>query len=271
MKPISFICRECKEQFEKKEAWIEHQVSHGNFMCQQCDFTVKARDEFEAHLATHTKLKVYSCSICKASFNTEEGLQYHTMTTHLVLDSDEALFKQITKVENEVKKEPKDPQSVVDALNLHLDGVEIIAKPRESTSKPPGTPQTPQTTPQKADVTVDLTSEPGTSHKPLQYNSRMRCRVCQKRISSKVGYRNHLLIEHQINDCQFVSCDLCPAEFSNEKGLRVHMFRTHNISVKEDETISNDLQHYECNICHTVYRSVEQLRDHVNTVHGVTR
>ncbi|XP_059615643.1 zinc finger protein hangover-like [Phlebotomus argentipes] len=270
VKPISFSCRECKELFEKKEAWIEHQTSHDKFMCQQCDFTVKARDEFETHLATHTKLKVYSCGICKASFNTEEGLQYHTMTTHLVLDSDEALFKQITKTEVEVKLEPLDPQSVVDALNLHLDGVEIIAKPRESAQKSGSGAQTAQTSPQKADVSVDLTGEPGISQKPLHYNSRMRCRVCQKRISSKVGYKNHLLIEHQINDCQFVSCDLCPAEFSNEKGLRVHMFRTHNISVKEEEGGSADQQHFECNICHTVYRSVEQLRDHINTVHGVT-
>uniref|UniRef100_A0A1B0CY28 Uncharacterized protein n=2 Tax=Lutzomyia longipalpis TaxID=7200 RepID=A0A1B0CY28_LUTLO len=270
VKPISFICKECKSQFDKKEAWIEHQVSHGKFMCQQCDYTVTARDEFETHLATHIKLKVYSCGVCKASFNTEEGLQYHTMTTHLVLDSDEALFREITKAESSdaaAKSEAKDPQSVVDALNLHLDGVEIIAKPRESIPKPPSQ----QTTPSKLDVSMDVSIEPGTSQKPLQYNSRMRCRVCQKRISSKVGYRNHLLIEHQINDCHFVSCDLCPAEFSNEKGLRVHMFRSHNVSVKEDEAIPMDQQHFECNICHTVYRSVDQLRDHVNTVHAGTR
>ncbi|XP_055681183.1 zinc finger protein hangover [Lutzomyia longipalpis] len=269
VKPISFICKECKSQFDKKEAWIEHQVSHGKFMCQQCDYTVTARDEFETHLATHIKLKVYSCGVCKASFNTEEGLQYHTMTTHLVLDSDEALFREITKAESSdaaAKSEAKDPQSVVDALNLHLDGVEIIAKPRESIPKPPSQ----QTTPSKLDVSMDVSIEPGTSQKPLQYNSRMRCRVCQKRISSKVGYRNHLLIEHQINDCHFVSCDLCPAEFSNEKGLRVHMFRSHNVSVKEDEAIPMDQQHFECNICHTVYRSVDQLRDHVNTVHAGT-
>ncbi|GAB0094079.1 zinc finger protein hangover [Sergentomyia squamirostris] len=263
VKPNPFICRECKESFEKREAWIQHQnTAHGEYFCNQCDHATKSREEFDTHLASHTKPKTYTCSVCKTSFDNEEGLQYHTMTTHLVLDSEEAIFKQ-----EDSKADAKDPQSVVDALNLHLDGVEIIAKPRESVGKT----STPQVTPHKVDTSADLTMEAGTSQKTQHYNSRMRCRVCQKRISSKIGYRNHLLIEHQIVDCQFVSCDLCPAEFSNEKGLRVHMFRTHNISVKEDEAMSAESQqHFECNICHTVYRSAEHLRDHVSTVHGVT-
>lgn len=134
-------------------------------------------------------------------------------------------------------------------------------------------------------------------------SSRMRCRICQKRIHTKASYKRHMLNMHGVSDCIFMRCRLCPSEFSNDKGFKVHMFRTHDVSVQEMEqderlrpiqktestsaavvvagpsnprgagTVKNILPKaptvFECDICHTVYRSTEQLKSHRRTVHGV--
>lgn len=133
----------------------------------------------------------------------------------------------------------------------------------------------------------------GRSLGTYQINSRMRCRICQKRIHTKASYKRHMLQVHQVRDCVFIRCQLCPAEFSNDKGLKVHMFRTHAITVQqmqEDESlrpvpkqestepmaraqskiltkIAPKLM-FECDICHTVYRNRDQLKAHKRIVHG---
>lgn len=93
---------------------------------------------------------------------------------------------------------------------------------------------------------------------------RMRCRICQKRFSSKKSYRRHMLDDHQIRNVQFIKCKLCDAEFAYEKGLKVHMFKIHNTLLKDEMIIKQ----YECDICSIVYRTEEQLLTHKKTVHG---
>uniref|UniRef100_A0A0A1X6T3 Zinc finger protein hangover n=1 Tax=Zeugodacus cucurbitae TaxID=28588 RepID=A0A0A1X6T3_ZEUCU len=93
---------------------------------------------------------------------------------------------------------------------------------------------------------------------------RMRCRLCQRRFSSKKSYRFHMLNDHQIRNVQFIKCKLCDAEFAYEKGLKVHMFKIHNTLMK-DEMIEKQ---FECDICSIVYRSEPQLQLHKKTVHG---
>lgn len=101
-----------------------------------------------------------------------------------------------------------------------------------------------------------------------------------------------MLTVHNVNNCVFIKCTLCPSEFSNDKGLKVHMFRTHNITVQQmqaDESLvpipkqesteptpptpsaprSENKQMFECNICHTVYRNREQLKSHRSIVHCI--
>lgn len=122
-------------------------------------------------------------------------------------------------------------------------------------------------------------------------NNRLRCRICQKRIHTKNGYKRHMLTVHQVKDCVFIKCKICPSEFSNDKGLKVHMFRTHNITVQQmqqderlcpipkQESTSETTpqmpikiapkQMFECDICHTVYRNRDQLKSHKNIVHNI--
>lgn len=133
-----------------------------------------------------------------------------------------------------------------------------------------------------------------TNTNPLQQhnvNNRLRCRICQKRIHTKNGYKRHMLTVHQVKDCVFIKCKICPSEFSNDKGLKVHMFRTHNITVQQMQQDESLLpipkqestsptpptppphkllkQMFECDICHTVYRNRDQLKSHKSIVHNI--
>ena len=93
---------------------------------------------------------------------------------------------------------------------------------------------------------------------------RMRCRICQRRFSSKKSYRYHMLNDHQIRNVQFIKCKLCDAEFAYEKGLKVHMFKIHNTLLKDDMIIKQ----YECEICSIVYRTDVELQHHLANVHN---
>lgn len=131
-------------------------------------------------------------------------------------------------------------------------------------------------------------SHPSSTAIKTKVISRMRCRICQKRIHTKTSYKRHMLNMHGVRDCVFIKCTVCPAEFSNDKGLKVHMFRTHHISVqqmqddhrlrpvpKKESTSSEPPptatanKMFECDICHTVYRSQQQMQAHQATVHGI--
>ncbi|XP_037938241.1 zinc finger protein hangover isoform X2 [Teleopsis dalmanni] len=93
---------------------------------------------------------------------------------------------------------------------------------------------------------------------------RMRCRICQRRFSSKKSYRFHMLNDHQIRNVQFIKCKICEAEFAYEKGLKVHMFKIHHTLLRNEMIVKQ----YECDICSIVYPAEEQLLQHKRTVHG---
>lgn len=93
---------------------------------------------------------------------------------------------------------------------------------------------------------------------------RMRCRICQRRFSTKKSYRYHMLHDHQIRNVHFIKCQMCDAEFAYEKGLKVHMFKVHNTLLKDEMIIKQ----YECEICSIVYSTDMELQQHLSTAHG---
>lgn len=95
---------------------------------------------------------------------------------------------------------------------------------------------------------------------------RMRCRICQRRFSTKKSYRYHMLHDHQIRNVHFIKCQMCDAEFAYEKGLKVHMFKVHNTLLKDEMIIKQ----YECEICSTVYSNDVELQQHLTNAHGKT-
>lgn len=92
---------------------------------------------------------------------------------------------------------------------------------------------------------------------------RMRCRICQRRFSSKKSYRYHMLTDHQVQNVQFIKCKLCNAEFAYEKGLKVHLFKVHGRAIKDEMIIKQ----FECDICSIVYSSELELQQHKRSVH----
>ena len=57
------------------------------FNCPHCPKTFKRKDNMEAHLITHTKVKIpketnFECSICSKSFSYQHSLTYHIETQH---------------------------------------------------------------------------------------------------------------------------------------------------------------------------------------------
>ncbi|XP_033169939.1 zinc finger protein hangover isoform X2 [Drosophila mauritiana] len=95
---------------------------------------------------------------------------------------------------------------------------------------------------------------------------RMRCRICQRRFSSKKSYRYHMLTDHQVQNVQFIKCKLCNAEFAYEKGLKVHLFKVHGRAIKDEMIIKQ----FECEVCSIVYSSESELQQHKRSVHKLT-
>lgn len=95
---------------------------------------------------------------------------------------------------------------------------------------------------------------------------RMRCRICQRRFSSKKSYRYHMLTDHQVQNVQFIKCKLCNAEFAYEKGLKVHLFKVHGRAIKDEMIVKQ----FECEVCSIVYSSEMELQQHKRSVHKMS-
>lgn len=314
-----FNCSDCGHKADSKDDWIDHMRSHSKFICPQCDFHTENRDEHETHLSTHLKFKLYSCTICKHSFNTEKGLETHMEAIHHIKESNDTPKQDISNIS--IKEEPE----------MHIDAISDKITPKPDTSKS-----------ESGDVTENLKLSSQNEENPAQRRrecpvckamftigaafanhikthqvpenhsllqklnlpthptvKRLRCRLCQKRINTKLGLKRHMLLEHQIQDYSCVKCYMCPAEFSNHKGLRVHLLRSHQITKEEDEHNQQEralnlsqhnrnsyqqhpmyqqphksaqaIEHYECSVCHTVYRNRQDLKVHARTVHGIEK
>lgn len=326
MKREQFTCRECKGSFDDKDIWINHQMEeHSKFGCNQCDEELKEKEEFMVHLASHSDAKSFKCPVCQHSFSSERGFEthlsvVHNMTKEEVAENnlDNSDFGEIpvecaVEINGEDESDNDDIDDGLDGNDADIDETfeapakrikldETADEPSLSTqcrickaafstrvllmqhlrSKHSSVPKPPS-----------LTASPHMAAvQTHNVNNRLRCRICQKRIHTKNGYKRHMLTVHNEKDCVFIKCTLCPSEFSNDKGLKVHMFRTHNITVqqmqadrslvpipKQESTsptptpsvprTAEQRQMYECNICHTVYRSRDQLKSHRSIVHSI--
>ncbi|XP_018802438.1 PREDICTED: zinc finger protein hangover [Bactrocera latifrons] len=178
------------------------------------------------------------CPICNAVFSNNIGLSNH-MRSHSAAAQNNSLTP-----------------GAISGSKSASSGLTITPAPPAKSTTPPAMQH--QTAVQKAIFKRSLEQAADRRFR------RMRCRLCQRRFSSKKSYRFHMLNDHQIRNVQFIKCKLCDAEFAYEKGLKVHMFKIHNTLLK-DEMIEKQ---FECDICSIVYRSEPQLQHHKKTVHG---
>lgn len=313
-----FNCTECGHTAESKDDWIDHMRSHSKFVCPQCDYHTENKDEHENHLATHLKFKLYSCAICKHSFNTEKGLETHMEAIHNQKgdhNGDQIQTDGIVTIKQEKALDMDDSHGTGNEIfNNETENLipKVLFKPNHEKAGPPSEEipavQRRRECPVcKAMFTIGAAFANHIKTHQIPENKsllqrlnlpshptvkRLRCRVCQKRINTKLGLKRHMLIAHQIKDYSCVKCYMCPAEFSNHKGLRVHLLRSHQITKEEDEQNQQEralnlsqsnrnsyqqqpqkqspaVEHHECNVCHTVYRNRQDLRVHAKTVHGI--
>lgn len=273
----TFNCRMCSTIFDSKETWMEHQFSdHAKYACIQCEYDSTDKNEFEVHLTWHLKLKVFKCTICEHSFNSEQSLETHARVVHngrkgesdgdfdmsgdgiavecavdIQINGDEGENNHDDDagndadldetMENPKKKfKPNDSKSDADVVQALLSTCRICKQTFDTRSQMIVHMRTVHNIPQKYPSPIGLATSSG----PAQpHNNRLRCRICQKRIHTKSAYKRHMWEDHQVRDCVFIKCKICPSEFSNDKGLKVHMFRTHNITVQqmqEDESLIPD-------------------------------
>ena len=134
--------------------------------------------------------------------------------------------------------------------------------------------------------------------KPDPESKSFKCRQCNKRIATKTGLQKHMIKVHQTGG-ELVKCTLCPADFANDKGLKVHLWRCHEIREADYENVlppdlldpytqqqrklkqeeeqksilmaneSGTVKTYECPLCHIVYDKRDELAEHQKTVHAL--
>lgn len=320
---LKYSCNKCDDEHENKEEFLEHLTTHAeskSFKCPICQHSFSSDRGFETHLSVvhnMTKDEIPDDSEdfgdgmpieCAIEINGDDGENDEDYDSDVdqmddedfndtdnndgnEADNDETMVgtmpKKRIKLDNSVKivnasSTPND--SLLSSTcrickEVFADRAELMLHMRNSHSsvRP------------MASLTASPTVTPIQTH---NVNNRLRCRLCQKRIHTKNGYKRHMLQVHNVTDCVFIKCTLCLSEFSNDKGLKVHMFRTHNITVQQmqaDESLVPIPQQesttptptpivpraepkhiFECSICHTVYRNRDNLRSHKKVVHKLS-
>lgn len=267
-------CRLCATIFDSKDLWMEHQLSvHEKYACVQCEYECVDKNEFEAHLNWHLKLKVFKCTICEHSFSSDQSLDTHLRVVHnskksetdgdfdmsadgiavecavdiqVNGDEDDSVRNNHDDADDEGNDGDVDETMEQPAKkfkpNEVKDGVDEVQAMRSTCRICKETFET------RSQMIVHMRTihnipqkypspvgltTPTEQAQPHNSNNRLRCRICQKRIHTKNAYKRHMWEDHQVRDCVFIKCKICPSEFSNDKGLKVHMFRTHNITVQQ--------------------------------------
>ncbi|XP_030382184.1 zinc finger protein hangover isoform X4 [Scaptodrosophila lebanonensis] len=205
------------------------------------------------------------CPICNAMFSNNIGLSNH-MRSHYTASSATnaalAVANRMTPKSLTITATSSGPSTAAAAQSASTSAAtssgSASAKLSSSTSLPPAmlnqTPQEQAVFRRSLDQAADRRFR------------RMRCRICQRRFSSKKSYRYHMLTDHQVQNVQFIKCKLCNAEFAYEKGLKVHLFKVHGTVIKDEMIVKQ----FECEVCSIVYSSEMELQQHKRSVHKLS-
>ncbi|XP_016986245.2 zinc finger protein hangover isoform X2 [Drosophila rhopaloa] len=192
------------------------------------------------------------CPICNAVFSNNIGLSNHMRSHYTASNAVNAALAAANRMT---------PKSLTITATPAADSeVELLAASSVSAPTTPANvpPAMANQTPQEQAVfrrSLDQAAD--------RRFRRMRCRICQRRFSSKKSYRYHMLTDHQVQNVQFIKCKLCNAEFAYEKGLKVHLFKVHGRAIKDEMIIKQ----FECEVCSIVYSSELELQQHKRSVH----
>ncbi|XP_017109386.2 zinc finger protein hangover isoform X5 [Drosophila bipectinata] len=196
------------------------------------------------------------CPICNAVFSNNIGLSNHMRSHYTASNSVNAALtaaNRMTPKSLTITAAPADT-----SMDLLTGGSSTPAASSSAAGVPPAMAnQTPQ------EQAVFRRSLDQAADRRFR---RMRCRICQRRFSSKKSYRYHMLTDHQVQNVQFIKCKLCNAEFAYEKGLKVHLFKVHGRAIKDEMIVKQ----FECEVCSIVYSSEMELQQHKRSVHKMS-
>ena len=81
-----FICPECPYAFPTRNDMKQHMkrvhLKVGKYQCETCGKHYAHRSNFYDHVAAHTGLKRYVCSVCQKQFIFNHGLKAHFLRFH---------------------------------------------------------------------------------------------------------------------------------------------------------------------------------------------
>lgn len=283
----NFVCKECSAAFDTKDQWIDHQgKDHSQYTCMHCNYSNQIRADFEEHIKEHAnlKIKLFTCKQCNNTYNTNNGLRNHMINDHGISEEfleisgncdqddddmsggmvgDEIMFEN-SNISDSTKNGVN--ESALSLLNsLQSGGGDDFMAGNDDESND--------------EKFLNFAASSGLLVGNLP--ARIKCRYCNKKVTTKLSLKRHMMVAHGMGG-KLVGCTLCPAEFINDKGLKVHLFRAHNIreadypsvlpaDILDPQYTSTKIQRndeFECGICHIVYRSQDHLKIHNVTVHG---
>ncbi|UJR12751.1 hypothetical protein I4U23_016925 [Adineta vaga] len=78
-----YRCKTCKKLFPTSEQLQYHiQYETHKFLCQLCSIEFESKNSYHNHLAKHSDLPLYHCTICRKSFKKRADLSQHMITEH---------------------------------------------------------------------------------------------------------------------------------------------------------------------------------------------
>lgn len=284
--PRIYECVKCFETFVRQSELKEHvarvhnlalisgkmiPLSSSNarsYICRECGETFSEMLQWLEHQSTHGK---FNCNQCEYSCDMRDDLEEHLNTTH-----PEEMSPPKLKLKLYTCKHCNNTYSNIDELRDHMSSEHNIPKEdMDLTQDEDG---------KSDDLTNFMLNAQQFSR--MQPKPTLRCRYCNDKFTSKPDLTQHMINEHGTSG-QLLSCTLCQAEFVNDKGLKVHLWRSHQlrepdwggvlpeISRLQTQPIKNKVvtpaKEYECDICHIVYKNRDQLRLHCTSVHGFDR
>lgn len=254
----SFVCKECGQTFIEKSEWISHQNDqHLKFNCVKCDFHTSDREVFTVH-----------CSVEHDNFRSG-----------------------ITKVQLYLCRQCSSTFNSIDGLQEHMQKDHLSDSSTSlATNGGNGAGESQITTTGESD-----THQKSYDDQEKTASKMLNCGLCAFILTNIEALRQHMSEVHGM-DKKFFYCNHCSAKFMNDKGLRVHLFRMHdvrdesiplNIGVsllkpvqqtstqqtnspsKNDENLEKQVgPQDECNLCHTVYKNNDQLKLHMQLAHA---
>ena len=198
--------------------------SKNNYSCDLCDYKCNRKNRLMLHMATHGKVKSYSCQFCPMSF-LDKGTKSNHEKTHLLEKTEEYIhkceqcpFKAKTNYHLKQHNEKHEKKMITCHIcsDLFLHRVPFISHLRK-THKMHLT---------EIESFSETRSEISTPDNDGNVNSidetTLKCKFCNYKTKQKHNLMTHTRKKHENLDVDPQSCDICSKQLKNQHTLSRH-------------------------------------------------